>query len=75
MSSGAPSSAEARLDELEFKLAFVEQLLGELNDALTTESARVTALERQIDALKQRLRTATAAAPGDPRAEPPPPHY
>lgn len=69
------SETEDRLTELEIKFAFVEQLLGELNDALTTESARVTQLERQLEVLKGRLSAATANSPGDPRTEPPPPHY
>ncbi|MEM1432813.1 MAG: SlyX family protein [Pseudomonadota bacterium] len=75
MSERADTLVEERLNELEFKLAFVEQLLGDLNDALTTESARVSALERQIDGLQQRLQSAVAGASGDPRSEPPPPHY
>jgi SlyX protein len=75
MSGRSDPGADARLNELEIKLAFVEQLVGDLNDALTTESARVTLLERHIDVLQQRLQSTTARSPSDPRSEPPPPHY
>lgn len=75
MSVSAASATDERLNELEIKLAFVEQLVAELNDALTAESARTTQLARQLDSLKQRLNTAAGGSQGDPKTEPPPPHY
>ncbi|HST45517.1 MAG TPA: SlyX family protein [Luteimonas sp.] len=73
MSDGTP--LEARVVELETRLAFQEQALLELSDALAAlrgeaaESADL--LRRALDHMKQ-SRSAFAADPAD---EPPPPHY
>lgn len=67
-------AVDDRLNDLEMKLAFQEQLVQELNDALTAESARVTELDRRLDELRQRL--AAQSSGDDPELpEPPPPHY
>lgn len=66
---------EHRLIELETRLAFQEQAMTELSDALAAareESAlQARQLERALSDLKQ-LRTLLYADPGQ---EPPPPHY
>jgi len=70
------ASLEQRVDELETRLAFQEQALLELNDALTQarlEHARTfDVLNRALDDLRQ-MRGQMAAL--DPASEPPPPHY
>jgi len=69
-------SPEQRITELETRIAFQEQALLELNDALTQtrlEHARTHALlGRALDDLTQ-MRGALLAL--DPAGEPPPPHY
>ena len=66
---------EQRLVELETRLAFQEQALGELSDALA--ASRIEAernadlLRRTLDAVKQSRGEFFA----DPSEEPPPPHY
>ena len=66
---------EARLAELETRLAFQEYTLAHLNEALTEtrmEAMRTAErLERALVDLRQ-LRTLLYADPG---SEPPPPHY
>ena len=64
-----------RLNELEIKAAFQEQLITELSDALARESARIGGLQRQLSLLEQRLRSAADHTDYDPLPEPPPPHY
>ncbi len=68
-------SLDARLAELESRLAFQEYTLSHLSDALAEtrlEAARTAErLERALVDLKQ-LRTLLYADPG---SEPPPPHY
>ena len=68
-------STDHRLAELESRLAFQEQSLLELSDALAAsriETARNhELLKRAIDDLKQ-LRGLLYSDPGN---EPPPPHY
>lgn len=66
---------ELRIVELETRLAFQEQALAELSDALAEariEGGRLAERMRQaLDDLKQ----ARGEAFADPVAEPPPPHY
>ena len=72
--------AAQRLMELETRLAFQEQALIELSDALAAardeETRNALLLHRVLEELKQ-LRLAMSNAPltGDPSHEPPPPHY
>ncbi len=70
-----PSELERRLTELETRLAFQEQALVELSDALAAsriETARnAELLQRALDDLKQSRGEFFA----DPGSEPPPPHY
>ena len=69
-----------RLVDLETRLAFQEQALQELSDALAEarqeEARNALRLHRALDELRQ-LRSALAATPdtGDVGSEPPPPHY
>lgn len=61
--------------ELETRLAFQEQSLQALNDALVAQHRQLEALSRTVEALKERL-LALEPSPVGPRAdEPPPPHY
>lgn len=76
--AGPPADAaelEQRLAELETRVAFQDQALTEMSDALAAarmEVARNTeTLQRALADLKQ-VRTQLYADPGD---EPPPPHY
>lgn len=66
---------EQRIVELETRLAFQEQALGELGDALAAlrmETARnAEVFRRSLDELKQ----ARGSFYADPADEPPPPHY
>ena len=69
------SALEQRLTELETRVAFQEQALVELSDALAAsriETARnAELLRRALDDLKQSRGEFFA----DPGSEPPPPHY
>lgn len=71
---------EARVAELETRLAFQEQALTELSDALADarreEAQTMLVLNRALEELRQ-MRLSMAATPyaADPASEPPPPHY
>ena len=71
---------EPRLMDLEMRLAFQEQALQDLSDALAAardgESRNALLLHRALEELRH-LRSAMAAGPltGDAASEPPPPHY
>ena len=64
-----------RLAELETRLAFQEQALTDMSDALAASRAETTRnsllLQQALEDLKQ-LRTLLYS---DPSVEPPPPHY
>ena len=69
------SNLDARLAELETRLAFQEHTLQALNDVVTRQQQQIEALVRGIQELKNRLR-ATAPSPVGPlEDEKPPPHY
>ena len=71
---------EQRIVDLEMRIAFQEQALQELSDALAAardgEARNALLLHRALEDLRQ-LRSAMAASPvtGDAASEPPPPHY
>lgn len=75
-----PEQLENRFADLETRLAFQEQALLELSDALAAargdEARTALLLHRALEELKA-MRTALSAAPvtGDASLEPPPPHY
>lgn len=71
---------DARLAELETRLAFQEHALSELGDALAAardeEARNALLLHRVLEELRQmRLSLATQSPGTDPANEPPPPHY
>ena len=71
----ADPTLEQRLVELETRLAFQEQAVQELSDALAEtrlEAARTSGLLRQA---MQDLKLARGELYADPSSEPPPPHY
>jgi SlyX protein len=74
------SDHEQRMIDLEMRIAFQEQALQELGDALAAardgEARNSLLLHRALEELRQ-LRSAMAASPvtGDAASEPPPPHY
>ena len=73
--TASPGELEARLVELETRLAFQEHAVAELSDALA--AARIES-ERNADLLRralEELKSSRVAFLGDPADEPPPPHY
>ena len=71
----AADPLEQRLVELETRLAFQEQALSELSDALAEtrlQASRQSGLLRQA---LQDLKLARGDLLADPASEPPPPHY
>lgn len=78
--SGNDARLDARIADLEARLAFQEHALGELSDALATareeEGANALALHRVLEELRQMRASLSAHGPSaDPAQEPPPPHY
>lgn len=61
------------LEALETKLAFQEDTITALNDALVAQQARIDRLEARMALLTEQLARQLDA--GDQPPEPPPPHY
>jgi len=65
---------EARLDELEAKVAFAEDLIETLNQTVIRQQAQIDLLQQQLRLLHQRLQEALPDESGGPRDQIPP-HY
>lgn len=66
---------EARVDELETRLAFQEQALAELSDALADARMELSRNDVLLRRALDELRANRPGITGDPADEPPPPHY
>ena len=66
--------AQARLTELESKLAFAEYLLETLNQTVARQQGQIDSLQQQLRLLHQQLKDAMPDEARTPRDEIPP-HY
>ena len=62
-----------RIDALEMRLAFQDETIEALNQAITAQWKQIDMLSRQVAALSDRLEEAATQAPGP--ANERPPHY
>jgi len=69
-----PSDAE-RIDALEMKIAYQEQAIEQLNDAITAQWKKLDEFARELVRLNDRIVAAEASIPSAADDEPPPPHY
>ncbi len=66
---------EDRLVQIETKLAHQEQMLMELDDALTTQQSTIMTLERMCASMAERLQSLSGDETAAPRGDERPPHY
>ena len=66
------AEALARLDDLEVRIAHQDRMTAELNEVITAQWRKITALERQLAHLREEVQNAGPQREGP---EPPPPHY
>ena len=66
---------EARLGELETRLAFQEHAIAELSDALAASRAESARNAEQLRLAMQDIKQSRGDFFADPASEPPPPHY
>ncbi|MBX9709849.1 MAG: SlyX family protein [Xanthobacteraceae bacterium] len=67
-------SLGARIDTLEMRVAYQDETIENLNQALSVQWDRIDALKREIARLGDRLAAAEANLTAPPGSEPPP-HY
>jgi SlyX protein len=68
-----PNALSDRIDALEARIAYQDDTIETLNQAITNQWKQIDALTRQIAALNDRLQEAEARPPG--LANERPPHY
>jgi len=61
--------------DIESKLAYQEQTIAELNEALSSQQMQISNLEHQVVALIDRVRSLSESAPAGGTDDEPPPHY
>ena len=66
---------EDRLIDIETKIAHQEQLLSELNEALTDQQAQIGRLESLCQSLMDRLKSLVDNAGAEQASDERPPHY
>ncbi len=69
------SNTEARLIELEIRMAHYERMAEELSTVLTEQGKTVELLTRQVRHLKDRVRDLEAGWERSPQDDKPPPHW
>lgn len=71
----ARSDLAARIESLETTIAFQDQAIEELNQALALHFKEIEALKREVHNLGSQLRDVESHPALTPGREPPPPHY
>lgn len=66
---------EQRVNDLECQLAFQEQTINELNDALTQQQLLITKMQAQMKYMVGKVKNMDTSNLADASEETPPPHY
>lgn len=66
---------DERLIELETRIAYQDETLRELNEAVSRQQLDIARLERQVLALQSRLAALVEASGREAPGHEPPPHY
>ncbi|EJL6983751.1 SlyX family protein [Vibrio cholerae] len=66
---------QERIEDLECKLAFQEQTIETLNDALTQQQLLLSKMQDQMKYVVGKVKNMDTSSLADPAHETPPPHY
>ncbi len=66
---------QERIEDLECKLAFQEQTIETLNDALTQQQLLLSKMQDQMKYVGGKVKNMDTSTLADPAHETPPPHY
>ncbi len=69
------TSLEERLTELEVRVAFMDDLMGTLNDTVAGCQLQIMEMRLAMERLRDELVSMRGSLSMDARDEPPPPHY
>ena len=70
-----PDAVEARIEALEVRAAYQDQVIEDLNQTVIDQWKRIDSLKRQLAEVLDRVQEAQDNAGGPNAPEPPPPHY
>ena len=70
-----PDSIDARLEALEVRVAYQDQVIEDLNQTVIDQWKKIDALRRQLAELLDRVQEVEDNSAGPRTLEPPPPHY
>lgn len=66
---------EQRINDLEYQIAFQEQSIEELNQALSQQQLLISKMQEQMKFMVGKLKSLNNSPLADPSEETPPPHY
>ncbi|WP_063650293.1 SlyX family protein [Aliivibrio fischeri] len=66
---------EEKISDLECQMAFQEQTIDELNDALSQQQLLITNMQVQMKFMVGKMKTMDSSNMADASEETPPPHY
>jgi len=66
---------ESRCDALEYKIAYQEQTIDALNEALTQQQMQMSKMQEQMQFMIGKIKSMASSNLADPSEETPPPHY
>lgn len=66
---------EQKINDLEYKQAFQEQTIEELNDALAQQQLLITQMQTQMKLVIAKVKNMDTSNMADSSEETPPPHY
>lgn len=70
-----PETVNARLEALEVRVAYQDQVIEDLNQTVIDQWKKIDALRRQLNELLDRVQEVEDNSAGPRAPEPPPPHY
>ncbi|GLO62126.1 hypothetical protein MACH09_26340 [Vibrio sp. MACH09] len=75
MTELSKSQLMSRMDDLECKLAFQEQVIDELNEALSQQQLLISKMQQQMKYVAGKVKNMDTSNLADASEETPPPHY
>lgn len=75
MSKESYQALQDRINDMECKMAFQEQTIEELNDALTQQQLLISKMQDQMKFVVGKVKNMDSPNLADPSEETPPPHY
>jgi SlyX protein len=69
------TDSNTRLEALETRIAYQDEVIEDLNKTLTAQWKEIDRLTRELAMLAERVAQAEQGTDADPSEEPPPPHY